>query len=327
VIRGRPSRSKRSRCIVAGRATRPATAALDSARAGRIRSAALTAGTSIAQIDAVEQRAGDARLIVGLAAHRRGRSDSPAAGHAAAARVHRRDQLEARRIGDAVIGAGDDAFAGFERLAQRCRAPGRELGQFVEEQHAIMRQRRLARPDAQAAADQRRHRGGMMRRAERPAVGQLAARQFARDRLRSSRLRAVRAGERRQDRRQALRQHRLARAGRPIISRLWPPAAATSSARRAVSWPLMSARSGRFPADCARTAARAATDLVPRKWLASAIRLRGARCRCRRRPMPPPARRHGADQPLPIGIGADRRRQRAGDRQIVPSSDSSPSTT
>ena len=32
--------------------------------------------------------------------------------------------------------------------------------------------------------------------------------------------------------------------GGPIISRLWPPAAATSSARLAVSWPLMSFRSG-----------------------------------------------------------------------------------
>ena len=32
--------------------------------------------------------------------------------------------------------------------------------------------------------------------------------------------------------------------GAPIISRLWPPAAATSSTRLALSWPLTSARSG-----------------------------------------------------------------------------------
>jgi len=32
--------------------------------------------------------------------------------------------------------------------------------------------------------------------------------------------------------------------GGPTINMLWPPAAAISSARLAVSWPLMSARSG-----------------------------------------------------------------------------------
>ena len=47
VIRGRPSRSKRSRWMSRARATRSATEALGSARAGRIRSAADTAGTSI----------------------------------------------------------------------------------------------------------------------------------------------------------------------------------------------------------------------------------------------------------------------------------------
>ena len=32
--------------------------------------------------------------------------------------------------------------------------------------------------------------------------------------------------------------------GGPCISRWWPPAAATSSARLAIGWPLISARSG-----------------------------------------------------------------------------------
>jgi hypothetical protein len=35
--------------------------------------------------------------------------------------------------------------------------------------------------------------------------------------------------------------------GGPIIKRLWPPAAATSSARLALSWPLMSMRSSSEP--------------------------------------------------------------------------------
>jgi hypothetical protein len=45
-------------------ATRAATSAEPSEGGGRIRSAAVTAGTSMPQIDAVHQRARDAHLIV-----------------------------------------------------------------------------------------------------------------------------------------------------------------------------------------------------------------------------------------------------------------------
>jgi hypothetical protein len=38
---------------------------------------------------------------------------------AAAARIHRRDELKPRRIDDAVVCAGDCHFAGFERLAYK----------------------------------------------------------------------------------------------------------------------------------------------------------------------------------------------------------------
>jgi hypothetical protein len=37
----------------------------------------------------------------------------------AAARIHRGDQLDARRVGDAVIGPGDDRFAGLEAAPKR----------------------------------------------------------------------------------------------------------------------------------------------------------------------------------------------------------------
>jgi hypothetical protein len=73
-----------------------------------------------------------------------------------------------------------------------------------------MGERDLARPRAQPAADQRRHAGGMMRGAERPAVGERAALDLAGDR-----------GDHRdfeqllgQDGGEPRRQHRLARAGR-----------------------------------------------------------------------------------------------------------------
>jgi hypothetical protein len=70
-----------------------------------------------------------------------------------------RDQHEARRIGDAVIGAGDRDLAVLEQLAQRIQHAWVELRQLVEEQHALMRQRNLAGFRAQAATGQRRHAG------------------------------------------------------------------------------------------------------------------------------------------------------------------------
>lgn len=88
-----------------------------------------------AQIDPVHQRARDARLIIP------GAAVDPAAlagitgliGVAAAARVHRRDQHEARRVSDAVIGARHRDLAVLQGLAQRIQHTRIELRQFVEE--------------------------------------------------------------------------------------------------------------------------------------------------------------------------------------------------
>ena len=90
---------------------------------------------------------------------------------AAAARVHRRDELDPRREGHVRVGAGDADVAGLQRLAERIQHRALELGEFVEEQHAEVREADLAGPDAEPAADQRRHRRAMVRRAERPLRG------------------------------------------------------------------------------------------------------------------------------------------------------------
>jgi hypothetical protein len=100
---------------------------------------------------------------------------------AAAARIHRRDQHEARRIGDAVVGARNRNLAGFERLAQRIERLRLEFRKLVEEKDAAMGERDFARPRMQPAADQRRHAGGVMWRTERPAIGQRAALDLAGD--------------------------------------------------------------------------------------------------------------------------------------------------
>lgn len=78
-----------------------------------------------------------------------------------------RHQLEARRETYPAVGPGNDDLAAFQRLAQDLQDLALELRQFVEEQHALVRQGDLARLRAAAAADQGRRGGGVVRLAER----------------------------------------------------------------------------------------------------------------------------------------------------------------
>jgi hypothetical protein len=113
------------------------------------------------QVDAVEQRSGKPRLVLGGAA-RVGPAPAGEAwliGFAAAAGIHRRDQHEAGRIGEPVIGAGDRDLAGLKRLTQRIEGLRLEFRQLVQEQHPVMRQRDFARARMQPRAGNGRHRG------------------------------------------------------------------------------------------------------------------------------------------------------------------------
>lgn len=118
------------------------------------------------QVDPVEQWPRYLRLIIRCTARRAGAGQSGVAQMAAAAGVHRGDKLNAGGERDVRVGAGDADSAGFERLAQRIEDSALKFGEFVKEQHAQMREADFAGFDAQAAADERRHRGAMMRRAE-----------------------------------------------------------------------------------------------------------------------------------------------------------------
>ena len=77
----------------------------------------------------------------------------------ATARIHGGDKLEAGGIAHAVIGAGNDRLAVLQRLAQGIEHLWRELGQFVEKQHAVMGKRHFAGTGAQATAHEGCHRG------------------------------------------------------------------------------------------------------------------------------------------------------------------------
>ena len=66
-------------------------------------------------------------------------------------------------------GAGNGYTAFFERLAHGFQDAAPELGQFIEKEHAMMRQRNFAGRRVDVAAEQPGIAGGMMRSAERPA--------------------------------------------------------------------------------------------------------------------------------------------------------------
>src|SRR5499427_10682698 len=156
------------------RATRAATSRLPSAGGGRMRSAAVTAGTSMCKSMRSMSGPGQPPLILGGAARVRASlaGKSRLAGAAAAAGVHGGNQHETRGIGHAMVRSRDRDLPDLERLTQRIEHLRLELGQLVDEEDAVMRERDFARPRAQSAADQRRHAGGMMRRAERAAIGE-----------------------------------------------------------------------------------------------------------------------------------------------------------
>ena len=142
------------------------------------------------------------------------------------------------------VGARHRDAAGLDRLAQGFQGGALELRQLVEEQHAEMGERNLARLGAHAAADQRRaarpndaDRGTGRRRISLPSASWPATECT----MLTSSASAGSSGGRSAGSRAASID--LPAPGGPSISRLWPPAAATSSARLAVSWPLMSRRS------------------------------------------------------------------------------------
>jgi len=114
-----------------------------------------------------------------------------------------------------VIGAGNDCFSGLQRLAQGIEHLGGEFRQFVEKQDTIVSQRHFPRPRPDAAADEGRHGGGMVRGAERARGRQFAVGKFAGDRGDHRHVEKFPGQKRRQDRGQAAGQHRLAGAGRP----------------------------------------------------------------------------------------------------------------
>src|SRR5205814_2078659 len=111
--------------------------------------------------------------------------------------------------------------------------------------------------------------------------------------------------------------------GGPTIRRLWPPDAAISSARLALSWPLTSCRSSPAARDGASFAAGGGNSWVPLKWLTIARRLGAAMISTS--PAQAASPPHSSGQMIPLARLGDRliwqaddgeRRQPRGDRHL-----------
>ena len=120
------------------------------------------------------------------------------------------------------VGARDGDFAGLERLAQAVEHRALEFGQFVEEQHAEVREADLAGAHFQPAAGQRRHRGGVVRAAERAGAADPAFLQRAGDRGDHRHFERLGRGQLGQDAGQARGEQALARARRPDHQQVVP---------------------------------------------------------------------------------------------------------
>ena len=92
------------------------------------------------QVDAVEQRAGEFSAITRNLLGRAPALTACAAQMPAGTRVHCRDQLELGGKFGLPSGARNVNAAVFQRLTQRFEHAAIELRQFVQKQHAVMRQ-------------------------------------------------------------------------------------------------------------------------------------------------------------------------------------------
>lgn len=156
----------------------------------------------------------------------------PAAGMYAAAiagrtGVHGRHQLKTRRQANAGPNPRDVDFTRFQRLAQQIEHPPLKLRQLVKKQYAVMGQRDLAGA-----------RKGRCRQ-WRLAVLTLTLTRLVMAAVSIASL-SVNGGSSPGNR---LASMVFPVPGGPISNKLWPSAAAISSARRACCWPITSAKS------------------------------------------------------------------------------------
>src|SRR5437667_6958989 len=167
------------------------------------------------QIDAVEQRAGDS-LAIALHLKRPATAFAlQVAKIAAWTWIHRRNEHQLRRESDATCCAGHGDLPVFKRLAQYFQRRSLKLGQLIEKKDAVMGKAYFTRIRKRAAAEQPNVADGMMRVAEWSDRNErFFGVEQAGNAMNLRRLNCFFEGERRNNGRNALGQHRVARTGR-----------------------------------------------------------------------------------------------------------------
>ena len=129
--------------------------------------------------------------------------------------IHRQHQHEPRRVGISGIHPGDSDLSILDRLPQYFEHLAGELGQLIQKQYAIVRQRHFTWPGNPAAASHCRRRDGVVRCTERALLDQPSHRaQQAGDAINLTDFQRLVLGHRWQNAGDAPGQHRLSRPGR-----------------------------------------------------------------------------------------------------------------
>ena len=165
-------------------------------------------------VDAVEQRPAHLGAVGAHALRRAGAAVPRAAEVTARARIHRAHEQRARRERGLGAGAGDGDHAVLQRLAQGLQRGPPELRKLVEEEYAMVREAHLARPRPVASTHEAHLAHRVVRGAEGASAREAPGREEACHAVDGRDLERLVGGQRRQEARQAAREHRLARAGR-----------------------------------------------------------------------------------------------------------------
>ena len=132
------------------------------------------------------------------------------------ARIHGCDKHESGRIVHMVLGSRNRDMPIFQWLTHHLQHLSAEFRKLIEKQHTVMSQRDLTRHRIAAATYERYRRYRVMRRTKRSLRHQLgSALKPPCHRMDLRRLKSLMQSQRRQNRREPLGHHRLARPGRP----------------------------------------------------------------------------------------------------------------
>src|SRR5258708_2292011 len=167
------------------------------------------------EVDAVEERSGDAIAIAADLIRRAMTFAGVMAEETAGTRIHRRQQLEASGKFRLPGSARNADFPGLQRFTQHFEHIAIEFRQFVEEQYAVHRHRDFARPRITATAHQGHRRRSVVRGTVRTTLPVAHIESRTAERLHSRGRQRFFFGHRRQDAGKALRDHGLAGSRRP----------------------------------------------------------------------------------------------------------------